>query len=218
MIDILLVDDQCLFVESLKHLLEDEGRGIRVSGIAYNSAEAIKFLKTTTVDVVLLDVRMPVVDGVQTARTIHRNWPAISVIMLTTFDDDDYVLEALRNGAAGYLLKDIQPAELIAAIRAVVGGGITMSPAIARKLARSRDRAVVEVHSQDPIVDELTVRDRELLHHLTDALSNGEIAEVMCLGEQTVRNYVSGLYAKLRVANRAEAIRVGRRLKTSGIL
>ena len=218
MIDILLVDDQCLFVESLKHLLEDEGPGIRVSGIAYDAAAAIKFLKTRTVDVVLLDVRMPAVDGVQTARTIHRNWPAISVIMLTTFDDDDYVLEALRDGAAGYLLKDIQPGELIAAIRAVVGGGVTMSPTIARKLARSRDQAMVEVHSADPIVDELTVRERELLGYLMNALSNGEIAEVMCLGEQTVRNYVSGLDAKLRVANRAEAIRVGRRLKMSGLL
>ncbi|MDA3950309.1 MAG: response regulator transcription factor [Spirochaeta sp.] len=210
---VLLVDDQRLFVESLKRLLEFDSSDISVCGVAYDAESALTLLSQTHPDVVLLDVRMPGSDGVEVARIINRDWPDIHTVMLTTFDDDEYVHNALIQGAAGYLLKDIPPEELIAAIRAVKEGGVTMSPSIARKLAQGH--VVGEPNEEMKLLEDLTPRDEELLSLLAQGHNNSEIATKLFLGPQTVRNYVSSLYAKLGVRNRAEAMRFGRRLLSS---
>lgn len=215
MIRVLLVDDQRLFVESLKRLLEIDSPDITVCGVAYDAESALELLETTHPDVVLLDVRMPGTDGVEVARIINRDWPEIHTVMLTTFDDDEYVHDALSQGAVGYLLKDIPPAELIAAVRAVKEGGVMVSPAIVRRLVQGQPPSA---SSQDlSLREELTPRDEELLRLLVQGYNNREIAETLFLGPQTVRNYVSSLYDKLGVRNRAEAMRFGRRLIASRI-
>jgi DNA-binding NarL/FixJ family response regulator len=213
MIRVLLVDDQRLFVESLRRLLEIDSPDLSVCGVAYDAESALALLSRTHPDVVLLDVRMPGTDGVEVARIISRDWPDIHTVMLTTFDDDEYVHNALSQGAVGYLLKDIPPGELIAAIRAVKEGGVMISPSIARKLALGH--AVSEPNEEMTLLEELTPRDEELLRLLVQGHNNSEIAETLFLGPQTVRNYVSSLYAKLGVRNRAEAMRFGRRLISS---
>lgn len=212
MIRVLLVDDQRLFVESLRRLLEIDSPDIIVCGVAYDAESALQILETAHPDVVLLDVRMPGTDGVEVARIINRDWPEIHTVMLTTFDDDAYVHDALSQGAVGYLLKDIPPAELIAAIRAVKEGGVMVSPAIVRRLVAGQPTGTTI--QEFNLREELTPRDEDLLRLLVQGYNNQEIAETLFLGPQTVRNYVSSLYDKLGVRNRAEAMRVGRRLIT----
>ncbi|HEX3043418.1 MAG TPA: response regulator transcription factor [Bacillota bacterium] len=133
-IRILLVDDQMLFVESLKTVLETRAQDITVVGVASNGAQALELVGVLHPDMVLMDVRMPVMNGVESTRLIKEQFPETKVLMLTTFDDDQYVVEALRFGAVGYLLKDMPPAELISAVRAIHEGGVLISPKVASKI------------------------------------------------------------------------------------
>jgi DNA-binding NarL/FixJ family response regulator len=133
-IRILLVDDQMLFVESLKTVLETRAQDITVAGVASNGAQALELVGALHPDMVLMDVRMPVMNGVESTRLIKEQFPETKVLMLTTFDDDQYVVEALRFGAVGYLLKDMPPAELISAVRAIHEGGVLISPKVASKI------------------------------------------------------------------------------------
>jgi len=127
-IQVLLVDDQVLFVQSLRTVLNTVAADIHVCGIALNGKEAVDFVSRQRPDVILMDVRMPVMDGVEATRIIHKEHPDISIMMLTTFDDDSYVVEALNEGAVGYILKDVPPEELIIAVRAIYSGKIIISP------------------------------------------------------------------------------------------
>ena len=133
-IRLLLVDDQVLFVESLKSVLETKMDDIEVVGIARNGEQAIEAVEKHVPDIVLMDVRMPVMDGVEATRRVHDKYPDVRILVLTTFDEDKYVMDAIRHGALGYLLKDIPPSELIAAIRAVNEGASLVSPALLTKI------------------------------------------------------------------------------------
>ena len=138
-IRVLLADDQVLFVESLRTVLETRAEDFEVVGVAFNGREALQLVMEKHPDIILMDVRMPEMDGVEATKIIHETYPDIHVLMLTTFDDDEYVVEALNHGAAGYMLKDIPPADLIVSLRAVCKGSIIISPQVANKLLRIRE-------------------------------------------------------------------------------
>lgn len=138
-ITVLLADDQLLFVESLKTVLETRASDLSIQDIAHNGLEAVEAVRRRQPDIVLMDIRMPVMDGVEATRIIHQEYPEVAIMMLTTFDDDEYLTEALKLGAAGYLLKDSPPNELIAAIRSLLQGSVIISPQVANKLLRIGD-------------------------------------------------------------------------------
>ncbi|HTX73755.1 MAG TPA: response regulator transcription factor, partial [Rectinemataceae bacterium] len=190
-IRVLLVDDQALFVESLRTVIERSASDIEVVGVARNGAEAVALLTGQPCDLVVMDVRMPVMDGVEATRRIRELRPDARIMMLTTFEDDEYVKEALEHGAVGYILKDIAPAELIASIRVVAGGAFLIAPSVARSLIR---RAYLKPEfSPTPEPEwlrQLSRREREILGHLVEGRTNKEIAAELCIAEQTVRNHI----------------------------
>ncbi|MCA1949151.1 MAG: response regulator transcription factor [Treponema sp.] len=219
-IKILLADDQYLFLESLKLVLESLADDLKVVGTVGNGEEALVFLEQEQVDVALLDVRMPIMDGVQAAGEIHKRWPSVSIIMLTTFEDDEYVSEALKRGAQGYLLKNIAPHMLVSAIRAVRDGSILIAPDLAGHLAQAL-ASVNNTGGPNAFGNKmsgslrlpdwyysLTPRDKTIIGFILRGMTNKEIAAAAHLGEQTVRNYISAIYDKLQVSDRREAINV----------
>ena len=213
-IKVLLVDDQTLFRESLRSVLETRAEDIEVVGVAANGNEALELLLPDLPDVVLMDIRMPEMNGVECTRIIKERYPEIRVLMLTTFDDDEYVVEALHIGAAGYLLKDVPPAELISAIRAVYEGGVLIAPQVATKLVerlRHPEESSADTRNKPPGPDwhrQLSVREREILQLIARGYDNKEIAKKLFIGEQTVKNYVSIIYYKLGTHDRVQVARM----------
>jgi len=216
-IRVLIVDDQKLFVSSLTIVLRGHGKeNIEVVGSAYDGAEAQELVARTNPDVVLMDVRMPRMDGVKATRLIRERFPAVKIVILTTFDDDDYVFQALQNGAVGYILKNIESEELITAIKAVHNGQFLVSDAVGRKLINHVDlrevqRAVSpewesEVRALLAAFPVLTTREAEVLHLIARNWDNAEISERLFIAGQTVKNYTSRIYAKLGVSDRLHVI------------
>lgn len=212
---ILLVDDQILFAESLKTFLVNYAPDIEVLGISQNGKEACDFVQNKKPDIILMDVHMPVMDGVEAVKNIKANFPEIKIIMLSTYDEDEYVRSALLSGASGYLLKDISPTELIISIRALNAGTLQISPSIAQKLIQNT-YVEAENTSQTSNMDfnkfewlnTLTKREREIFTLIATGHDNEEIAEKLDLALQTVRNQVSTIYSKLGVKDRFEIIRL----------
>jgi DNA-binding NarL/FixJ family response regulator len=205
-IRLLLVDDQALFREGLHTLLSVHDE-VQVVGEAANGEEALQQVARLAPDVVLMDVRMPVLDGVAATRQICRAYPASRVIMLTTFDDDEYVFEGLRAGAAGYLLKDVSSGKLLEAIRATAAGESFLQPSVAAKvvaelnrLAERSDRPLVQ-----PLVEPLSERELEILQAVAAGESNREIANQLFIAEGTVKNHVTNILGKLGVRDRTQA-------------
>ena len=211
-VKILLVDDQKLFVESLKTVIETRADNIEVVGIGYNGREAIELVRKLRPHVALLDVRMPVMDGVEATRIICEKYPETQVIMLTTYDDEVYVHDALSKGAVGYLLKETQPSNLIMSILAVKEGSVLISPSIARKLVKqlnsphSRSASSAGQTLQNSWLGDLTKREKEVLLLLGQGHNNKAIAEQLYITEQTVRNHVSMIYSKIGVHDRIEVM------------
>ena len=205
-IRVLLADDQDLFVKSLKRVIEADAKDIEVIGIASNGAEAVSAAQRDRPDLVLMDVRMPVMDGVEAVKAIKARQPEILFVMLTTFEDDEYVVNAVANGASGYLLKDIDPAQLIIAIRAIVGGACLFDQKVLPKIVRGRAAAQPEAKDRPPLVEKLTAREKEILALIKEGKSNEEIGVALHLGVQTVRNYISLIYAKTGIHNRLRII------------
>lgn len=205
-IRVLLADDQQLMREGLRVLL-DLTPDIRVVGEAGNGAEAVERVQALQPDVVLMDVRMPVMDGVEATRRIRRELPDTQVIILSTFDDDEYIFEGLAAGARGYLLKDVSSDELAEAIRTVHQGQALLSPGIASKVVTEFSRLVARREPAPPLYEELTPREMEVLRLLAARASNRQIAEALCITEGTVKNHVSNILGKLGVSNRAQAVR-----------
>jgi DNA-binding NarL/FixJ family response regulator len=217
---VLLVDDQVLFVQSLKTVLETDADDIAVVGIGYDGRDALRLACELRPDVALIDVRMPDMDGVEAVRRIARESPSVRAVMLTTFDDDEYVHSALRHGAVGYLLKDIPPAELVASIRAIKEGAVLMSPAIARRLVERSTAGVAvaaEVFDSDKAMQAglrlLSGREIEILALIGAGLGNKAIAERLYIAPQTVRNHISTIYTKLGVHDRYEAMQIALRAR-----
>ncbi len=211
-IKVLLVDDQILFIESLKTVIETLTEDIRIINIAHNGLEAIKMVKKETPDIILLDVRMPGMDGVEAVKILHRKYPQIKIMMLTTFDDDYYVHEALEHGAAGYMMKDVPPADLINSIRAMNHGTIQMSPRIMVKLM---DHSEGESSHYDPYrasreIEKLSRREQEVLLLISRNMDNSEIAEKFFIAEQTVKNHICSIYSKLETHDRSAAIKLAK--------
>ena len=206
-IRVLLADDQQLMREGLRVLL-DLTPDIRVVGEAGNGAEAVERVQALQPDVVLMDVRMPGLDGVAATRRLHKACPDVKVIILTTFDDDEYVFEGLRAGAVGYLLKDVPSEQLAEAIRAAARGEAFIQPSVARKVVAEFARLTEREHRrrEQPLAEPLSARELEVLALVAEGLSNREIGERLFITPGTVKNHVSNVLAKLGVRDRTQAI------------
>ncbi|HET7579983.1 MAG TPA: response regulator transcription factor [Bacillales bacterium] len=204
MITVLLVDDQRLIRDGLKtmiHLEED----MKVVAEAANGKEALVQFKKTNPDVVLMDIRMPETDGVAGTKWIKQQSPGAKVIILTTFDDDDYVRDALREGADGYLLKDMPADEIIALVRTASQGGAVMPPHITAKLLRDyKEQASGKAAVKWEDEDLWTAREKEVIQLIGLGKTNREIAEALYISEGTVKNYVSGIMAKMGFRDRTQ--------------
>jgi DNA-binding NarL/FixJ family response regulator len=204
-IRVLLVDDQKLMREGLRVLLELEP-DLEVVGEAADGRAALEAYVAQQPDVVLMDVRMPGMDGVEATWRLRQRWPQARVIILTTFDDDEYVFEGLRAGALGYLLKDVSGQALAGAIRTVAAGGALIEPSVARKvLAEFAQLAPPARPPGQGLPEPLTEREREVLRLLASGLTNREIAARLSLAEGTVKNYVTSILQKLGVRDRTQA-------------
>ena len=206
MIRVLIVDDQELFRESLKVVLS-VSPGVEVIGAASGVQEALKSAANLRPDVVLMDIRMPGMDGVEGTRLFKERWPDMKVVVLTTFDDDEYVFGALKNGASGYLLKGSSVSELSKAIQIVHEGGAMLNPEIASKAIRqfssmAKGSASLQVDRQGEA--ELSRSERQVIQAVGRGLSNKEIAGELCLSEGTVRNTISGILSKLDLRDRTQ--------------
>ena len=202
---ILIVDDQRILRESLRTLLELEN-DLAVVAEAEDGQVAIEQYEALQPDVVLMDIRMPRLDGVEATRRLLQRWPAARVIILTTFDDDAYVFDGLRAGALGYLLKDVSGQELADAIRKVAGGGALIEPSVARKVLAEFARLAPPARpAAEHLPEPLSEREQEILHLLALGANNRQIASQLFLAEGTVKNYVSTILAKLGVQDRTQA-------------
>lgn len=206
MIKVLIADDQELIRQSLQIVLETK-EGMEVIGTAQNGREVIQFVRKEKPDVILMDVRMPEMDGVQCTQIIKDVYPKIKIIILTTFDDDEFVFSALKYGASGYLLKGISMDDLEKAIHTVYSGGAMINPEIASKvvelfseMAQSNYDIMIEAQN----VDEITETEWEIIKLVGRGMSNKEIAGTMNLSEGTVRNYLSTILNKLNFRDRTQ--------------
>lgn len=205
-IRILIVEDQTLMRQGLQTILELEP-GLRVVGTAADGEEGVRQALALRPDVILMDVQMPRLNGVQATSEILRQWPKARVIILTTFDRDDYVFQGVRAGAMGYLLKDAPADTLIKTIRRVYAGEPFIQPEIASRTLRELMRP--GSNSTAPL-EPLSEREREVLVFLAQGASNREIADKLVLSEGTVKNHVSNILGKLQVENRTQAANVAR--------
>jgi DNA-binding NarL/FixJ family response regulator len=205
LVRVLLVDDQKLMREGLRILLELEPN-LEVAGEAADGQAAIESYSALQPDVVLMDIRMPGMDGAEATWRLRERWPQARVIILTTFDDDEYVFEGLRAGALGYLLKDVSGQELAEAVRTVAAGGALVEPSVARKVLAEFSRLAPPARSAgEGLPEPLTQREREVLQLLARGLRNREIAERLTLAEGTVKNHVTNILQKLGVRDRTQA-------------
>lgn len=205
MIRVLIVDDQALVRAGFRALLDAED-DIEVLGEAADGAEALTLARGLRPDVVLMDIRMPVCDGLEAARAIGQDpqLAAVKVVMLTTFDLDEYVYEALRIGASGFLVKDTRPADLIAAVRVVAAGEALLSPGVTRRLITQY--AEHARRPPDGRLDALTEREREVVRLVAEGLSNQEIAGRLVISISTAKTHVNRAMAKLDARDRAQLV------------
>ena len=211
-IRILLVDDQQLFREGLRTLLSVQS-DFEVVGEAENGEEALRLAKSLHPDVVLMDLRMPLMDGVAATRRLGEVEPEASVIVLTTFDDDEYVFDGLRAGALGYLLKDAPSEKLFEAIRAAARGESFLQPSVASKVVAEFTRLARQAPSrEETLVEPLSEREIEVLRLVAQGLTNREIAERLFIAEGTVKKHLTSILSKLNVRDRTQAALKGREL------
>jgi DNA-binding NarL/FixJ family response regulator len=205
MIKVMLVDDQMLLVDGIKSVLDSCGE-IEVCGIAGDGVEALEMIEKAAPDVVLMDIRMPNLNGVAATKRIKEINPDIKIIILTTFDDSDYILSAINNGASGYLLKDTGATALIDAIKNAYSGDTILPAKIAKKITDAA--MLVSSDKQLRIKKAFGMSDREveIAFMLLDGFTNRQIASALKISDGTARNYISSIYLKLGVENRTLAI------------
>ncbi|MEU0689140.1 response regulator transcription factor [Streptomyces uncialis] len=209
-IRVIIVDDQAMVRAGFAALLAAQS-DIDVVGEAPNGKEGVVLSRTAHPDIVLMDVRMPEMDGLAATRVLLDPPPGVvhrpKVLMLTTFDADDYIFEALRAGASGFLLKDAPPADLISAVRVVAGGDALLAPSVTRRLiAEFAERKTSSRRERSLALNGLTPRETEVLGLIARGLSNQEIAERLVLAEQTVKTHIGRVLAKLGLRDRAQAV------------
>ncbi len=208
---ILIADDQSLFREGLHTLLSVQPE-FDVVGEASNGEEVLRLVAEQLPDIVLMDLRMPGIDGVVATRQLHEKYPAVKVIVLTTFDDDEDVFEGLRAGAVGYLLKDVSSSKLFEAIRAAAKGEYFLLPSITAKIVSELKRISAPGMKHAELVEPLSVRETEVLKLVSSGMSNKAIAESLVISEGTVKNHLSSILAKLSARDRIQAVEIARRI------
>lgn len=203
MIKVLICDDQEIVCEGLQLILSSDAE-ITVVGQAHNGLEALELIPAAQPDLVLMDLKMPVMNGILATRKIREKFPGVRVLVLTTYDDDEWLFDAIRAGASGYLLKDRPRSELLKAIKGTVDGDSFVDPAVAGKLLGQI--AQNNPPRQPPVEISLSERETEVLQLLAQGLANADIAQRLYLSEGTVRNYTSAIFAKLNVSDRTQAV------------
>lgn len=202
MIRVLICDDQLIVCEGLRKILGSDP-DIQVVGAAHDGTEALGLIPKLRPEVVLMDLKMPLMNGIIATRQIKEKYPQVYVLVLTTYDDDEWLFDAIRSGAAGYLLKDTPPAELIASVKGTAQGKTYLDPSIAGKVMGSyASRAAAKT---PPSNFQFSEREYEVLRLLAQGLSNVDIAQQLYLTEGTVRNYTSDIFKKLGVSDRTQA-------------
>ncbi|OMF37581.1 DNA-binding response regulator [Paenibacillus sp. FSL H8-0548] len=202
MIQVLIVDDDPFIRESMNVILGLDA-DLQVAGVCSNGHEATAFVREHPVDVVLMDIRMPVCDGVEGTKLLRALTPPPAVLLLTTFDDDDYIAQAIRNGANGYLLKNVPPSRIISGIKTVHEGSMLIHPDIARKLAGMIGTPRKETN-KDLTIFGLTAAEGQIVRLIAEGQSNKEIAASLFLSEGTIKNYISEILNKLELRDRTQ--------------
>ena len=209
-INLMLVDDQKIFIESLAHILKKAARSINVISYAFNGKEAVDAVEISIPDVIIMDIRMPVMNGVDAVKLIHQKYPQIKIIMLTTYDDDEYVKDALKYGAVGYLLKDIPIEDLVTQIKSACSGQVVpISRSVLEKLTHNID--LDSAYNPPEWIDSLNKTEKKILKLIIEGMDNKEITEIVFLADQTIRNYIHKIYEIIGVPNRSQAIKEGRK-------
>ena len=208
-INVLLVDDQPLLRMGFRLILEGED-DLRIVGEASDGADAVRQVRALNPDVVLMDVRMPVLDGIEATRAITAAGSCARIIILTTFDVDEYAFAGLQAGASAFLLKDVAPSELIHAVRVVASGDAVVAPRVTQRLletyVRGAARPAPAAPAPDPLLADLTPRETEMLEAMAEGLSNAEIAHRYYLSEATVKTHVRRILTKLHLRDRVQAV------------
>ena len=204
-VTVLIADDQRLVREGIASLLDIQD-GISVVGTAVDGQEALEKALTLAPDVILMDVRMPIMDGISATTEIRRELPACQILMLTTFDDEEYIVKSLQAGASGYLLKDIPAADLAQAIHLTHAGIYQLAPSVAGKLIGQLSTQAAKQGPDQPLVEhDLTARELDVLRLVATGATNREIAEKLCVSEGTVKNHVSNILSRLGLRDRLQA-------------
>jgi len=196
----MIIDDQTLFRRGLVKLLESDPR-IKIVDDAANGVSAMEKIAKNPPDIVLMDIKMPVMDGIETTRQIVSQYPKIKVLVLTTFENDGYVVQALKAGASGYLLKDSQPEAIVSAMIAILSGERVMTQSVVDQFLNLMSGA-----SQKARYDGMTRREIEILRLLGQGMTNKQIAYRLQISDKTVRNHISNFYSKLGVVDRSQAV------------
>lgn len=204
-INIVIVDDQKILTEGISVLLTIE-KDLDVVGCANSGEEALELLKNTPADVVLMDIRMPGMNGVECTRIIKEEHPDTKVIILTTFDDDEYIQEGLKNGASGYMLKDLDATSLYSAIRDVYYGNNVIHKNITKRIISGMSSSNQTKHKLN-LIEDLTEREMGIASLISEGLDNGEIAKKLFLSEGTIKNYVSIIYDKTGIKGRSKLVK-----------
>ena len=196
--NVMLVEDQAIIRQGLKAILEQDEQ-IRVTSEAENGQKAVELMERHLVDFILMDVRMPVMNGIEATRKIKKRWPEVKIVILTTFNDDEYAMEALREGANGYLLKSAEPARLIEAVYSCMGGGLTIHDEVAAKVV---PRLLRPDSQQDMVI--LTPRELAIARLVGEGKTNKEISEELYLSVGTVKNHVTAILHKTELRDRTQ--------------
>jgi DNA-binding NarL/FixJ family response regulator len=204
-IRVLLVDDQALIRAGFRMILDAEG-DMEVVGECADGTQAVDSVRRLKPDVVLMDIRMPEMDGIEATRLIADGESAPKVLMLTTFDLDEYVYDALRAGASGFLLKDVPAEQLVDGIRVVAEGDALLAPSVTKRLIHEFSRGAVAQQSAPPELEELTPRELEVFKLIARGMSNAEIAAELIVSETTVKTHVARVLMKLGVRDRVQAV------------
>lgn len=211
MIKVIIVDDQEIVREGLKMILSLHEE-IEIIGEVSNGEELLKLVEIEIPEVVLMDIRMPVMDGIEATKLMKKKYPHIKIVILTTFNEDEYIFEGLRNGADGYILKDSNSKEIMAAIKSVVEGEMLLNPKVTVKVINALNSMKIDKepekvnNEKEKLLSTLTPREIEVAKHVLEGKTNKDIADDMFVTEGTVKNYVSRILQKLELNNRSELI------------
>lgn len=205
-IKVILADDQILLRDSIKTIINMD-ESLEVVATAANGLEAIKLVEMYRPQVVLMDIRMPEMDGVESIKVIKSKFPDVKVIMLTTFNDEEYIIEALAHGASGYLLKDIEIDKLIKTLKDAAAGQTILPNAVAVKLAEGLSKLSHNKKVQPDVSDlDFSEREKEISSMMVQGFTNKQIAMALYISEGTVRNYISSIYSKINISDRTQAV------------